>query len=390
MFQVTASSPTTHPVSGRPSNGKLRTPQLQEKHPKKVVHGDLIHPGFNRFCKLVNGYGEGEEQDPAKHNYFSLRDLTKSVWHIYPILQLVGLVNERVEKLARAWYGTCWSIVYSCYRPWKANCEKLAEKDKNGNHVQISNLLKKTYNVNEHFRAIMGTAVSAIYGSGALGMLFSWFKGDDDLFDKSAEIYKTGMFNQNQIFASMNAATVMQREANPDQLKEVDSDKHNMKAKIELIDTALFIPNILTRSLDTLKMFGLNLMTDGMERFVNFLSYFSYGTWAARFGIMKSNEKDGGDLEHEKNFSKEHPILYNTQKHGGQVFYTLLPALSWLAAGAELIGMRDIAEKTFKLEGICERLNPTIAAWCLTNPWLRGYFKAISPPKLGIGSMSET
>ena len=63
--------------------------------------------------------------------------------------------------------------------------------------------------------------------------------------------------------------------------------------------------------------------------------------------------------------------------YGAKAFYWMLPALSWAASICELFGAREIAEKVFNLEGIFERLNPTIAAWCLTNPWLQGYLKAM-------------
>lgn len=360
------------------TNRRLGSPE----HTTEITKGELIHPGFNKFCRFVNGYVEGEEEDPSKHNFFNLRDLTKSVWNIYPLLQLVGLVNDRTEKLAKAWYGVCWSIVYSCYRPWKSNRDKLTDE---GAPKKISEVWKGIYNLNEHFRVIMGSIVSAIYGGGAFGMLLGWLKGDDDFFDKAADVYKTGMFNQNQIFASMNADVVMRRNFNPSQLKEVDKDKTGIKAAVEYVDTALLIPNIVARGIDTLKMFGMNV-SEGMERFVNSLGYFSYGTWAARFGIMKTSEQDGGDLE---GLEKSNKVLYTIQKNGGLVFSTMLPVLSWIAAAAELMGLRRFAEKTFKLEGICERLNPTIAAWCLTNPWLQGYLKKIRHPQVLAASRNE-
>ncbi|MBI3590536.1 MAG: hypothetical protein HY094_04050 [Candidatus Melainabacteria bacterium] len=374
-------------------NGALHNPVLVDSRKKTVViqepkrtKGGLVHPEFNKFCKWVNGYVEGEDekdQYQLKHNFFNLRDLTKSIWPIYPLLQVIGLFNERWNKIARGFYGACWSIIYSCYRPWKENRDQLDEKATN----KISGFWKKLYNANEHFRVGMGSVVSAIYGGGAFGMLGGALTGNDDLFDKSVEVYKTGMFNQNQIFASMNAAVCMKRTLNPDQLYEVDKRKDGVKAMTEYVDTALFLPNIFTRTLATLKLFGLNLMSEGLEKFVRFLEKFSYGTWAARFGIMKTREEKGGDLEVVKD---QNPALYKTQKHCGEAFYYSLPALSWLSASLELFGLNDVSDKVFKLEGICERLNPTIAAWCLNNPWLQGYLGKIKSPEVRSLSVAET
>lgn len=357
-------------------------------HPQKSlppIKGELIHPNFNKFCKWVNGYVEGEEKDDSKHNYFSLRDITKAVWPLYLPLQVMGLISDKAAKLARAWYGVCWAIVYSCLRPWKENRDTLTEKTHEDKPASISEGWKKLYNVNEYFRAIMGSVVTAVYGSGALGMLFSCFKGDDDLFDKAANVYQTGMMNQNQIFASMNAGIFMKRKLNPSQLHEVDKEPNGYKANIELVDTFLFIPNIITRGLDTFRLFGMNV-NEGLQRFINAFGYFSYGTWATRFGIMKSSEADGGDLEKidEKLTGKTlrfDQFLHDTQKTGGKIFHALLPALSWIAAFAELFGFREFAEKTFKLEGICERLNPTIAAWCSVSPLFKNCQKLLNPAK---------
>src|SRR3989338_4891001 len=88
---------------------------------------NLVHPGFNKFCRWANGWVPGEDEDPSKHNYLNLRDVTKSVWPLYVPLQIFGLFNDRAAKLARAWHGACWSIVYSCYRPFKPNMQKLKD-----------------------------------------------------------------------------------------------------------------------------------------------------------------------------------------------------------------------------------------------------------------------
>ncbi|OGI20634.1 MAG: hypothetical protein A3B68_08780 [Candidatus Melainabacteria bacterium RIFCSPHIGHO2_02_FULL_34_12] len=344
----------------------------------EAEQSDFVFPKFNNFCRAVNGYVEGEEineeQYSQKHNYLCLRDITKAIWPLYLPLQVAGLFSDRAEKIARGFYGACWSIVYSCYRPWKHDVKKLADGKE---EKPIPGFFQGLNTANEYFRAIAGTAVSAIYGGGAFGMLWGAITGNNDFFNASAKVYQTGMFNQNPVFASMNAAIEMRRTWNKKQLDPIDSERSNFKGGVEIVDTILFIPNIITRTLATLKLFGLNLMNEGMERFVNFLGYFSYGTWATRFGIMKTGEKkQGGDLEDIKHTA---PVFYHAQDYGGTFFKLGLSTLSWISAGAELLGFREMAEKVFKLEGILERLNPAIASWCLTNPWLQGYLRTHEP-----------
>ena len=349
----------------------------------ELTHGPPVHgETLNGFFNWVNGV----TSKPGKHNYFCLRDITKAMWVIYPVLQLVGLVNERVEKLARAWYGVCWSIVYSCYRPWKDGRDMLTEKNA-PDPSKVTPFWKTIYKLNEHMRVFGGTLVSGIYGFGAFKMLYKWLKGDDQGFDDAAKIYKTGMYNQNVIFACMNADIVMRRFLNPTQLKPVDKPITGFKAMTEYIDTALYIPNIIARGIATCELFGLKI-GDGLNRFIRGLACFSYGTWAARFGIMKSSPKIdergeiyGGDLEN------SNPLLHKIQKGGGQVFYTLLPALSWIAAGAEFLGLKDFAEKVMDLEGKCERLLPAIPAWCLASPWLEGLGLIKPVPKSKLSSV---
>ncbi len=337
----------------------------------KRLKGDIVHLKSNDFFKTVNGYVEGDDEDLSKHNYFSLKDLTKLVWPLYLPLQIFGLFDERMNKLARAWYGTCWSIVYTCLRPWKENREALIDSLDG----KVHDVRKKLHKANEHFRVGMGSLVSAIYGSGALGMLWGAISGNDEFFDKSVKVYRTGMFNQDQIFSSMNLDIVLKRKNNFNQLDEIDQRNNSVKASVELVDSILFVPTIITRALDTAKLFfGINL-SEGVERFTNALAYFKYGTWATKFGNMKAGDKkQGGDLYEVKKSNKP---LYYTQMYGAQAFYSTLPALSWAASICELFGARELAEKVFNLEGILERLNPTIAAWCLTNPWLQGYLQAM-------------
>lgn len=331
------------------------------------LNGEVLHKPLQYFFKNVNGA-------PLL--------VTKAVWGLTPILQAIGLFSGNIGKLARAFYGACWAIVYTCYRPWAYNRSSLPEESET---KKIPENYRTLFNVNEHFRLGMGTLVSAIYGGGAFGMLWSWFKGDDDLFDKAANVYKIGMLNQNQIFDSMNYAEVLKRKFIPEQLKDFEKNDTNAKAKLELIDSFMFIPNIIARSLDTFRLFGAEF-SENIQKIINVFSYMGYGTWAARFGLLKQTETtdktvSGIGLLDEVNprlkgiALKTEEILHDTQKYGGRAFHTLLPGLSWLAAATELFGLREIAEKVFKLEGILERLNPAIASWCIRSTWLKLFDK---------------
>jgi len=351
MNTTLAINPTlSSPVPISIAREKVQDVASHSENPLNI--GELIHPGYDTFCKWAHKY---------------ILPTAKAGWGLYLPLQIIGLVNENVNKLARTWYGLFWSVVYSCYRPWAPNRRTLEGE-------KASPKIKKLYTTNEYFRVVMGNIVSAVYGGGALGMLWGWLNGDDDFFDKAAEVYKTGMLNQNQIFGSMNATIAIRRNYNPTQLYPVDQEEHNYKAKIELVDSVLFIPNIITRAIDTFRLFGVEL-GEGVKRIVNSLGYFSYGTWATRYGLMKNSEMKGGDLKKVKSNSlsengiKIDQVLHASQKTGSDLFYTVLPGLSWISAFAELCGFRELAEKAFKLEGICERINPTIAAWALRDTW---------------------
>ena len=326
--------------------------------------GEVLHKSFQPFFEAVN-------KSPLQ--------VTKAVWGITPLLQLIGLFNKNIGKLARAFYGSCWAIVYSCYRPWAYERHSLPEKNK------IPESRRNLFNINEHFRFGMGSLVSLIYGGGALGMLWSWFKGDDDLFDKAANIYQTGMFNQTQIFDSMNFTEILRRKYIPEQLKDFEKNAKNAKAKIEIVDSILFLPNIITRAMDTFRLFGAEF-SENIQKIINVFAYTGYGTWAAKFGLLKQTEDKSVNHRGESILDPPNPLLggnarktdkalYNTQKYGARVFHTLLPGLSWLAAGTELFGFREIAENVFKLEGIFERLNPAIGSWCIRNTWLELFKK---------------
>lgn len=348
-----------------PSKPKLRIfdPNREEEPEKKEEAknphniGELIHPKFNKFCESANK---------------SILPVAKAIWPLYCPLQIIGFFSEKIEHLARAWYGVCWAVVYSCYRPWAVNRRTL-EGDK------ASPSVKNLYKANEHFRAIMGTAVTAVYGGGALGMLWSWIKGDDNLFDRASEFYKTGMLNQNQIFGSMNTTVVARRKYNPEQLYPIDRVGNDYKANIELVDTALFIPNIITRAIDTFRLFGMEI-SEGLQRIVDGLGYLCYGTWATRYGLLKSSQASGGDLAKlkDKKYAAD-KFFYNTQGKSSHLFYTLLPGLSWLAAIAEFFGYSDFAKQVFSWEGKCERLLPTIASWVIRDTWLKWAGKAKIP-----------
>lgn len=334
-----------------------------------MERGPRLHESLQPFFKGVNGV-------PLT--------VTKSIWGITPILQAIGLVNKDIGDLAKAFYGACWAIVYTCYRPWAK--ERYSLPDQIG-VKKTSDFQKTLFNANEHFRLGMGTLVSAVYGGGAAGMLWSWFKGDEDLFDKSVNVYQIGMFNQNQVFDCMNFADVLKRKlfrsADENKLSYFDRDK--TKEKIELTDSVLFIPNIITRGMDTLRLFGKEY-SDRTQKIINVFSYIGYGTWAARFGYLKQFEDkeevkekkieegvllDPPNVQLKENLLKIDGAFRDAQKYGGKLFHTILPGLSWIAAGTELLGFREFAEKSFKLEGILERLNPAIGAWCVRNTWMK-------------------
>ncbi|GEM_PF-2374498 len=345
----------------------------------------LIHPGFNDFFKWVNGKLEAKDKNNPtlfeKTNGLVL-NTTKSVWGLYLPLQIIGLFNERATKLAKAFYGACWSIVYTSLRPFTPDRKTLG-----GN--KATPLVKEAYNLNEYFRVGMGTVVSALYGGGAFGMLWGALTGDDKFFDKAAKVYSTGMFNQNQIFGSMNLEKLLSRKFNnnTEQLPaKVDQEQTGVKEKLEFLDAVLFIPNVIARGLDTVKLFGGEL-GEGLQRSINAFGKFSYGTWACRFGELKkkkSKEEDGseygGDLEplnpDLKGIARSvDKALRDTQEKSAKAFQVVLPGLSWASSLLELVGLHELSEKVFKWEGILERLHPTIAAWCIRNPILNLFKK---------------
>ena len=356
----------SQPLVGR----KVRKPTRSKQ--SKVVKGELVLPRLEPFFRCINGYVPGEEDNPSKHNYFCLRDVVKAIWPLYLPLQVIGLVSDRAAMLAKGFYGVCWSIIYSCYRPWKENRDQLVDKNPK---KPIASFIKSLYNANEYFRVFAGTVVTAVYAFGSFKMLWATLTGNKSLFEKAQEIYQIGMFNQNAIFASMSAAGALKARYNKNQLEKAFRGRDNVREKFGLIEILLFPITTITRILDTCRLFGMNL-NETLSRFTKGLSYFCYGLWAARFGLLKKLEKSGGDLKKVNpnlhgTAKKIDQVLHVTQKHGATVFSILLPALSWLAAISEFFGYKNFAEKTFKLEGILERLLPPIASVCIRDTWMK-------------------
>lgn len=378
LYSKSGETQTLEKPSKKPDQSNFKTDSKQKNKEYQIVKGETTHKNLNPFFQWFNGSDQITKENKSTGFAIATNGLpmkfAKALWPLYLPLQIVGLVNERFGKLARAFYGLCWSIVYTGYRPW-AKDRDLLSKENAPNPEKITKGVEGIYKTNEAFRMIMGTAVSAVYGGGALGMLTGVLKNDDDLFDRAANTYQTGMLNQNQIFASMNFSLVMKRMFNPNQLNEVDKSNNDIKSRFESIDSILFLPNIVTRAFGTAELFGVQV-NENISKLERALGYFSYGTWAGRFGIMKKAEKQGGDLEPVKssfhgNIKKTDTILHDTQQYGAWIFSTSLPVISWIAGIGELIGFRDFASYTFKLEGILERLNPTIASWCIRDTWLK-------------------
>lgn len=309
--------------------------------------------------------------------------LSKAIWPLTPFLQTLGLVNKNFQKAASAFYGSVWSIVYSCYRPWRPNRELLVDPVKG---QKIPEFVKGFYKLNEHFRLGMGSLVSLVYGGGAFGMLLGMLKRDDDFYSKAQKIYQMGMFNQNQIFASMDLSVWLRRKFNPEKIEEVDKPNNNYKARIEQVNSISFLPQIITRAIGSLELFGVEL-NDSLNRVVKTVDYFGYGLWASRFGIMKKSSEKGGDLPVlteglDSKTQKFEEMLINAQKYGSEAFSTVLPGLSWISAIGEAFGYSDFAKTTFKLEGILERLLPTIPAWCIHGTWFKKYVDHLKNPNV--------
>ena len=356
---------TVNPVKqGSAQNSLLRAIGIRDHNGK--LEEEVLHKPLQPFFGFVNGV-------PLQ--------ATKAVWSFTPVIQLVGLVNDKASKLAKALYGACWSVVYTAVRPWDYLRKSLPK-----NNSSIKGVTRNLYNANEHFRLVMGTAVTALYGYGGFKMLWSWLKNDDEQFERAEDIYQTGMFNQNQVFASMNFAEVLRRKHAPETMLDFETKEKSAKSRLEFFDSVLFLPNILTRGLDTFRLFGHEI-GETTQKLVNTLGYISYGTWAARFGILKqtetNDERTGPDNGLSKGLlAKPNRLLSGTarkldkglrttQKYGGKVFYSLLPGLSWIAAGAEILGYHDVAKTAFKLEGIAEKLDPAVASWCIRSTWLK-------------------
>jgi hypothetical protein len=368
-------------ISFQSSNGQEKSKSgIEIGQPPQRIKGEVIHQGMNPFFQWLNGkLVPKNPENPTLYESTSgyLQNITKTLWTTTPIIQAFGLVSKRANMFARAIYGTCWSVVYSCLRPLKADAELLTDE---GATKPISDTVKTFDRANEHFRLGMGSIVTAFYGSGAVGMLWNAITGNEEGFESASKLYQKGMLDQNQVFASMNTSICMKRKYNANQLPEDDRTTGNVKSTAEFIDSILFLPNVIARGIDTVDFFGWHV-GDGLGKIINSLGYFSYGTWAARFGFVKGQEFKGAGALEPKNEDLTGSLktiddaLYNTQKYGAETFKYSLPALSFISSGLELFGLRDLAKQVFSFEGILERLNPTISAWCLRSPVMTGLMK---------------
>ena len=226
--------------------------------------------------------------------------------------------------------------------------------------------LKIFYNINENFRVFGGSLVSLIYGVGAVGMLYGGLSGNDDFFDKASECYQEGMLSQNPVFDSMSLTVLFRNWYNNGQLTDADKDRGDKKAITEKLQSIMFIPDLITRSLSTLRFLGMEF-SEGLQRIINTVGYFGYGLWGANIG-----------LRHEKieNSSPDkNKTLNDFYKTGAKTFYTAIPLVSWVSALAELLGYRDFAAKSFELEGKIERLLPMISGWSIRDTWLKWFGK---------------
>lgn len=97
-----------------------------------IVKGKLVHPKFNNFCRWFNGSPDVTKE--GGYNAFAVQTsgaplkIAKILWPLYVVLQAVGLVNKTADKLAKAWYGAIWSVVYSAYRPFKDERDELTDE----------------------------------------------------------------------------------------------------------------------------------------------------------------------------------------------------------------------------------------------------------------------
>ena len=201
-------------------------PPVQIRLEEEIIQGELVHPRWNNFFRAVNGVTE----DPSKPNYFSPLYLAKAIWPIYLPLQLIGLINKRAHQIAKGVYGSIWAVVYTCLRPLKNDRDKLTDKNAK---EPIPSVVKKLFNINEHFRLIGGLVISLFYGTGAFKMLLGALSGNDSLYESGANLYSKGMNDQISEFGSMNLERVLKRKYNPQQLLEADRHNKGVKANIE-------------------------------------------------------------------------------------------------------------------------------------------------------------
>ena len=336
----------------------------------RTIAGELLHPNLNKFFKFVNGVDDNDNLV----NKFNLKDLAKSIWPLHVPLQLIGLVSKRVNQIARGFYGCMWALVYSFYRPWAVNRDKLVINEAEKKDLPASgNILKALYTANENFRVFGGSLVSLVYGGGALGMLYGALSGNDDIYEKSSECYQEGMLSQNPVFDSMSLTTLFRSLCNKKQLTNADKDRTDKKALTERWQAAMFIPDLITRSLSALRFLGMEF-GEGIQRVIDAVGYFGYGLWGANIGLrhekIEDNSTGTGNNINNKKINKNLDDFYRT---GAKTFYTVIPSVSWVAAAGAILGYGEFAKKTFELEGKIERLLPMISGWSIRDTWLKWF-----------------
>ncbi|MBI2996241.1 MAG: hypothetical protein HYY52_05990 [Candidatus Melainabacteria bacterium] len=334
--------------------------------------GNLIYPNFNKICEWFSGTdkvcSENGYSELAIKTKGLILNSAKSLWFLHSPLQFLGLFNESFNKLAKAWYGTIWPAVYTGYRPLAPNRRTLE-----GNSAP--DIVKTLFNVNEHLRVWAGSLVSIFYGGGGLGMVAGWLTKNDDFFDKSFKFYQEWMLNQNFIFGLMNLNNLWLRKYNKSQVQKAHHPDNTLRAYAELFDGFTLIPNAITRSLATCRLFGVEL-SDGLCKTIDTLGFTNYATWAYRYGSLKGEKEEGGDLlsvsEDLKGTSKKiDETLYNTQKFGSRVFRFLCAPLSLGAAFFRAIGNDELSKTFWKLEGIVEKLQTATGSWGIRETWMK-------------------
>ena len=338
--------------------------------------GKLIYPRFNRFCEWLHGSEKVKKENGYSGSAIQTSGLilkaTKAIWPLHIPLQLIGLFNDPINRLAKAVYGTCWPIIYSAYRPFAPN-KRTLEGD------QAPQIVKSLFNINEHLRVWAGSTVSLFYGGGGLGMLWGSLTRNDDFFDKASRIYQEWMLNQNFVFGVMNLNNLWLRKFNPTQVQETHRNKNTLRSHVEFFDGLTLLPNAITRTMATFRLCGGEL-SEGTGRLVDSLGFLNYSTWAYRYGDLKGAEEQGGDLDPvNPQFTgakkKADKLIHDVQKIGSLKFRYVLAPLSLGAAIFKATGFDDLSSTAWKLGGILERLQTAIGSWCVKNTWFKWFTK---------------